>query len=527
MSDKEVFVTYSWDNDEHCERIISFTNFLRQSGFYAEMDRMLIQNESAIDFKKMMHKAMTDYKKVIVVLSKGYKEKAEAFKGGVGNEYTLILNDIEVNKNKYILVSLDGINDNITPLFFKGREIIDLSDNTNKKQEKLFAKLQDIKEYEFANVASSKPIIKQKVAPNFPDFNKNKGLSLDKFCQTLSTDSEINILKVLELPLSNFTNATKYIDNNPNDRMNGVIAVYIKYNLKLFGVFDSCVHKIYNNGDKQYFLCTTTSDVEQIIDISKTLCDNLGVWLYDNRIRYSFKDISQIEDIANGFCSSERDECQTMWYINNLRTVFLTYHTNPLQQFTLLINEKKIINKPNISRSDSLLRFINFDLNEIIENSIEFNREIDENGEIKYVDYIKTLPDPFLKIFTKIKIKIFGSNKFFDSNIQTNLFFQTENNIINLKYIDDLTNLLTSIYGEDSVNQKVLDDYEIQDINEFGTWNGRHYSFDTEHRIWDSKKENSRILYDIIVGYDNFFDEGLYLNILCFDGLFKYMNGLH
>jgi len=132
MSIKEVFVTYSWDNDEHCERIVSFTNFLRQSGFNAEIDRMLIQEESAIDFKKMMHKAMTDYKKVIVVLSKGYKEKAEAFRGGVGNEYTLILNDIEANKNKYILVSLDGINDDIAPLFFKGREILDLSDNTNE-----------------------------------------------------------------------------------------------------------------------------------------------------------------------------------------------------------------------------------------------------------------------------------------------------------------------------------------------------------------------------------------------------------
>jgi len=343
----------------------------------------------------------------------------------------------------------------------------------------------------------------------------------------LGTDSEINILKILELPLSNFTDATSYIDDNPNDKNNGVIAVYIKHDLKLFGIFDYCVHKIYNNGDKHYFFYTTTSDVEQIIDTSNILYDNLGVGLYDNRIRHSFKDISQIKDIANGFCSSERDECQTMWYINNLRTVFLTYHTNPLRQFTLLIKEKKIIDKPNISRSDSLLRFINFDVNEIIESSLEYNREIDENGEIKYIDYINVLPTPFLNIFNTIKIKIFGSNKFFDSNIQTHLFFHTENNLINLKDIDDLTKLLISIYGEDNGNSKELNDYEIQDIKEFGTWDGRHYSFDTEHRIWDSKKENNNILYDIIVAYDDFCDEGLYLNILCYNGLYKYMNGLY
>ena len=39
----------------------------------------------------MMHKAMTDYEKVIIILSRTYKLKAEAFKGGVGNEYLLVM----------------------------------------------------------------------------------------------------------------------------------------------------------------------------------------------------------------------------------------------------------------------------------------------------------------------------------------------------------------------------------------------------------------------------------------------------
>ena len=74
---------------------------------------------------------MTDYEKVIVVLSKGYKDKAENFKGGVGNEYNLILKYIETQKNKYILISFEPISDEITPLNFKGRHIFDLSNKKN------------------------------------------------------------------------------------------------------------------------------------------------------------------------------------------------------------------------------------------------------------------------------------------------------------------------------------------------------------------------------------------------------------
>ncbi|WP_431199577.1 SEFIR domain-containing protein [Mucilaginibacter sp. P19] len=83
LTEKEVFVTYSWDSQEHNEKVISFTDFLRDEGFNAEMDIMHSQAQSALDFTKMMHQIMTDYKKVIVVLSKGYKQKAEAFKGAL------------------------------------------------------------------------------------------------------------------------------------------------------------------------------------------------------------------------------------------------------------------------------------------------------------------------------------------------------------------------------------------------------------------------------------------------------------
>lgn len=528
MPEKEVFVTYSWDDKNHQEKVISFTNYLRQKGFNAEIDKILIQRESAIDFKKMMHKAMTDYPKVIVVLSEGYKEKAEKFKGGVGNEYGLILNDIENNNNKYILVSFEGIKDNIIPLFFKNREIIDLSKNDNEEIQKLFAKLQNEIVYSFDDVAPTKPVVSKKPISNFinTDIHQTnqiefKGISLEDLCNKLKLNSNINILKTLNLPLSKFTDVTNKINDNPADRENGVIAAYIKRNLNLFDIFDYSIHKIYKNGNKQYFFYTETKDIQKITNVSEILYKNLGCGIYDNRVRYSFKDIEHIKDIANGFSTSEKEDCQTLWLVNKRFTVFLEYHTKPLQQFVLSIDEKRITKKSNISRNDSLFNYINFDLNSIVKNSVEHYREI-QNNEIKYIDYLGILPNPFLDVFTRINIRIFGDKKEFNEEIQTNLFFYTQNNILRLDDIKTTTQKIISIYGRDNTNSEELKDYEIQNINEFGSWLGRSYDFNTQHRLIDFDKKEEIFLYSVLLDYDESTEDGLCLSVIAFNNLVKY-----
>ncbi|MBF4472720.1 SEFIR domain-containing protein [Flavobacterium sp. HJJ] len=209
VNEIKVFVTYSWDNEEHNEKVIAFTNFLRDNGFHAEVDKMLIQNETAKDFKVMMHKGMTDYQKVVVILSEGYKIKAQDFKGGVGTEYSLILKDIETNPNKYILVSFEGHNDNIAPLFFKSREIIDFSKENETEKQKLFAKLLDKKLYEFSKVANELPKIKKSETPAL--FSKKENLVSDiKLNNTTGTASYLyQLLKNIELDLNlTFTNST-------------------------------------------------------------------------------------------------------------------------------------------------------------------------------------------------------------------------------------------------------------------------------------------------------------------------------
>jgi len=202
-----VFVTYSWDNPEHEEKVHAFTNMLRDNGFHAEVDKMLIQSETAKDFKTMMHKGMTHYKKVIVVLSEGYKNKAEDFKGGVGTEFSLILKDIEDNPKKYILVTFSGRDNSITPLFFKDREIIDLKENNENEKQKLFSKLLDEEIYQFNEVAKKLPEINKVKAPNF--FSE----STDEQ-QIVNAVIEIQDLNITQDNASYFAQQIKYIELN-------------------------------------------------------------------------------------------------------------------------------------------------------------------------------------------------------------------------------------------------------------------------------------------------------------------------
>lgn len=166
-----VFVSYCWENELYKEKVISFINFLREKGFIADMDIKLMQEESAVDFNRIMHKGITSYDKVIVLLSEKYKVKAENFDGGVGKEYRFIINDIDKKPKKYIFSSFSSINSNtisqITPIEFAGREIVDLVIDENNNFEKLFSKLTDFEKYIFSEVASETPIIENKKIEKF------------------------------------------------------------------------------------------------------------------------------------------------------------------------------------------------------------------------------------------------------------------------------------------------------------------------------------------------------------------------
>lgn len=164
-----VAVSYAQDDKKYNEQVLGFVDLLRKKyGYNAIMDQILKQEETAIDFNEMMSRLIVDSSKVIVILSPKYKQRADAFEGGVGREYRIILDEIEKKTKKYIFVTFSSLSeiDDIKPSALGNREIIEMS-NKEEQWDTLLSKLSDESIYQFSNVA------KEKVKPNKKSFNLN------------------------------------------------------------------------------------------------------------------------------------------------------------------------------------------------------------------------------------------------------------------------------------------------------------------------------------------------------------------
>lgn len=117
------------------------------------MDRKNSQQETAINFNKLMVDGIQNSDKVIVVLSKKYKEKADKFEGGVWQELNMIIEDMKQKKNKYIFTYF-GYDDRevITPTVIAGLDILNLKKDQDNKFNSLFAKIKEENIIEFSDV---------------------------------------------------------------------------------------------------------------------------------------------------------------------------------------------------------------------------------------------------------------------------------------------------------------------------------------------------------------------------------------
>lgn len=144
----KIFVTYSWtDKDSnideaHHTKVHQLVNALNDRGFETTFDKEINDHEASTNFTKMMVQNIEKNDKVIIILSEGYVVKANDFKSSVGFEYSLILNDIDVNTNKYLLVTFSDRTKDIYPFALRNRDTIDLSKNDPKEIDRLLRKLE-------------------------------------------------------------------------------------------------------------------------------------------------------------------------------------------------------------------------------------------------------------------------------------------------------------------------------------------------------------------------------------------------
>jgi len=145
-----IFISYSWHVKEPDDSVLNLVAKLRIDGYNAICDVIRLQEETAMNFNQMMAESFSSANKVIIVLSQSYKEKADSFRGGVGEEYKFIISDITSQNKKYILVSYENNVDLVMPNFIKGRQVVFLP----RQYDLLLHKLNDTSPYRFPNVGN-------------------------------------------------------------------------------------------------------------------------------------------------------------------------------------------------------------------------------------------------------------------------------------------------------------------------------------------------------------------------------------
>lgn len=259
-----VAISYAHEDISFNEKVIGFANCLREKhGYNVIIDELLRQQETAIDFNEMMAKLIPNANKVIVILTPKYKERADGFVGGVGNEYRILLNEISSNPKKYIFVSFDVVDDDlvrrIEPAALGNREIISLSED-DEKWDELFSKLADKPIYQFSDVAAEKSEPKSKVV----EFTKAKSKAdLFRFAQIkLAENRQLleqfgpDSVVAVNNPMSSAINTWKAVKLNsiiPNNRE--IVHEFEKY-ISLLSVNEVEIYKKFKIHADAFESCT-------------------------------------------------------------------------------------------------------------------------------------------------------------------------------------------------------------------------------------------------------------------------------
>ena len=132
MENPKVFISYSWHPEENKIRVQRLAERLMQDGVNVILDIWdLKHGHDKYVFMEQMVKA-PDIKKVLVICNEDYALKADARKGGVGTESTIMSGDIYslAEQTKFIPILMEWKNgEACLPTFLKSRMYIDMSSN--------------------------------------------------------------------------------------------------------------------------------------------------------------------------------------------------------------------------------------------------------------------------------------------------------------------------------------------------------------------------------------------------------------
>lgn len=126
-----VFISYSWENEEHKKWVKNFASRLRKDGVDAKLDQWdVIPGDMLPNF---MEKSIRDIDYVLIICTPKYKIKSDLREGGVGYEGDIITGEIfqKQNNRKFIPILRKGEWNESSPSWISGKYYIDLRDVTS------------------------------------------------------------------------------------------------------------------------------------------------------------------------------------------------------------------------------------------------------------------------------------------------------------------------------------------------------------------------------------------------------------
>ncbi len=239
MTNKTVFISYSWDSEPHKEWVLNFANDLLKGG----VDVILDQYELSAG-KEMTHfmEKSVGADKILMVMTPNYKLKADKRQGGVGYEYSLITQEYyskQSDKTKILPILRGGDGDSSSPAYMKTKIYHDMLDE----------KHYDTRLFELIKLVHDKPLVSKPALGKVPSFDTPTIPDIDKRLLDFNAQEELDGKKFALINsvdgIKLFETETDKIFKNIGDNVN-----HYKYNHKFYLTTKSSSH------EKSYLIST-------------------------------------------------------------------------------------------------------------------------------------------------------------------------------------------------------------------------------------------------------------------------------
>lgn len=181
---KKVFISYSWDNNEHQQWVLKLASDLMKT--YG-VDVILDQFELSAgkDLTHFMENSIEKADKVLVILSPNYKIKAESRESGVGYETSMISQEIfesPITNVKFIPVLRVGTAASSAPKFLKSKLYHSMIDDKNYGYQL----------YDLAKIIYDNELIEKPKLGEIPDFKTQNIDPIIELANSLKKEEDLN-----------------------------------------------------------------------------------------------------------------------------------------------------------------------------------------------------------------------------------------------------------------------------------------------------------------------------------------------